>query len=70
MEGVMSLKQAATELGITPDTLRQQIKAEKLTATKLGRDWFVTPAEVERYRVEHLDTHGYSKRRDAGEGQE
>ncbi len=67
MESVMSLKQAAAELGVTPDTLRQQIQADRLTATKLGRDWLVTRAEMERYRAERLDKRGYSKRRDAAE---
>ena len=51
----MPLKQAAAELGVTPDTLRQQIHAGHVTAIKLGRDWIVTRAEVERYRAERLD---------------
>lgn len=49
----MTLVQAAAELGLTPDTLRQQIHAGKLRARKVGRDWHVTPKEVERYRLEH-----------------
>lgn len=54
----MTLKEAAAVLGVTPDTLRQQIHAGKLKARKVGRDWWVEPREVERYRKEH--------RRDAG----
>ena len=38
---------------MTPDTLRQQIGHGKLKATKRGRDWWVTPAEVKRYAAEH-----------------
>jgi hypothetical protein len=34
-------------------TLRQQIAAGKLHATKRGRDHWVQPREVERYRLEH-----------------
>ena len=49
----MTLKEAAALLAMTPDTLRQQIRAGSLHATKHGRDWWVAPAEVERYRVEH-----------------
>lgn len=49
----MTLKEAAAELGLTPDTLRQQIHVGKLKARKVGRDWHVTPKEVERYRREH-----------------
>ena len=50
----MTLKQAAAELGLTDATLRQQIKAGTLFAEKLGRDWLVTDAEVERYRRKSL----------------
>ncbi len=46
----MTLTEAARRLAITPDTLRQQIHAGRLKATKRGRDWHVTPTEVERYR--------------------
>lgn len=46
----MTLKEAAAQLGVTPDTLRQQIAAGRLKATKRGRDWWVTKGEVERYR--------------------
>lgn len=46
----MTLKEAAALLGVTPDTLRQRIHAGTLKARKIGRDWSVTPKEVERYR--------------------
>lgn len=49
----MTLIQAAAELGLTPDTLRQQIHAGVLRAQKVGRDWQVTRSEVERYRRNH-----------------
>jgi excisionase family DNA binding protein len=49
----MTLKEAAERLGLTPDTLRQQIAAGKLRARKIGRDWTVSPREVERYAKEH-----------------
>ena len=50
---MMSLPEAAQPLGLAPSTLRHQIKNGKLVAKKLARDWFVTEAEVERYRREH-----------------
>ena len=46
----MTLKEAAAVLGLQPATLRQQIAHGKLKARKMGRDWFVTPREVARYR--------------------
>lgn len=49
----MTLKEAAAILGTSPDNLRGAIARGALKARKLGRDWIVTPAEVERYRAEH-----------------
>lgn len=49
----MTLVEAAELLGLTPDTLRQQIHAGKLRASKKGRDWHVTPGEVRRYQLEN-----------------
>ncbi len=46
----MTLKEAAALLGVQPATCRQQIKNKRLKATKRGRDWYVSAAEVERYR--------------------
>lgn len=50
----MTLKEAAALLGVTPANLRGSIARGALTANKHGRDWFVTPAQVEKYRQEHL----------------
>ena len=44
----------AAILGVTADTLRQQIAAGRLRAAKRGRDWHVTRGEVERYRRDSL----------------
>ena len=49
----MTLREAAERIGVTPDTLRQQIANGKLRATKRGRDWWVTKGEVERYGKEN-----------------
>jgi excisionase family DNA binding protein len=51
---LMTTTEAAAILGITPHTLRQQIAKGKLVARKVGRDYQIRPAEVERYRLEHL----------------
>ena len=50
----MTLAEAAAILGVTADTLRQQIAAGRLRATKRGRDWWVTPKAVADYRAAHL----------------
>lgn len=46
----MTLVEAAARLGVTPDTLRQQIHRGALRAKKVGRDWHVSVREIERYR--------------------
>lgn len=50
---VMTLPEAAKELGVAPSTLRHQIKNGKLRATKVARDWFIKVEEVDRYRREN-----------------
>lgn len=49
----MTVKEAAAQLGLSPTTLRLQIAKGKLRAIKRGRDWWLTPKEVERYAQEH-----------------
>ena len=51
---VLTLQEAAASLGVAASTLRVQIRKGKLRAKKIGRDWTVTPQEVERYRRENL----------------
>ena len=41
---------AAKTLGVAPSTLRHQIRLGRFHARKIGRAWYVTPEEVERYR--------------------
>jgi excisionase family DNA binding protein len=49
----MTLIEAAALLGVTPDNLRGAIARGTLKAEKHGRDWWVTPAEVERYQSQN-----------------
>lgn len=51
---MLTLREAAELLGLSPVTLRVQAERGTLRARKIGRDWMVTPAEVERYREVHL----------------
>lgn len=48
-----TLKQAAEIIGTTPDNLRGAIVRGTLKAEKVGRDWLVADAEVDRYRTQH-----------------
>jgi excisionase family DNA binding protein len=49
----VTLTEAAAILGLAPNTLRHQIRNRKLRARKMGRGWYVTAEEVERYAQEH-----------------
>ena len=49
----MTLTEAAQMLGTSPDNLRGAIARGSLKAVKHGRDWWVEPAEVERYAREN-----------------
>ena len=50
---MLSIPEAARSLGLSPATLRQQIRNGKMTARKVSRDWYVTAEEVERYRLQN-----------------
>jgi excisionase family DNA binding protein len=50
----MTLREAAAILGLSPETLRSQIRNGRVSASRRGRDWWMTPGSVERYRQEHL----------------
>jgi excisionase family DNA binding protein len=49
---MLTLREAAARLGLTPDTLRQQIANGSLHARKVGPIWTVSEREVERYARE------------------
>lgn len=59
---MLTLTQAAAALGVTADTLRQQVHAGALKARKVGPVWTVTEREVERYRAVSRGTPGKRKR--------
>lgn len=55
---ILTLAEAAARLGVAQSTLRNQVKAGRLQARKLGKTWITTGAEVERYRSESLGQPG------------
>jgi excisionase family DNA binding protein len=46
---ILTLPQAARLAGLSPITLRVQIRNGRIKATKVGRDWVVTRAELRAY---------------------
>lgn len=55
---LIPLSDAAEMLGVAHSTLALQARRGKLKAQKVGPVWVVSPAEVERYRSEHLGRFG------------
>ena len=51
---ILTLSQAAEQLGHAPATLRRQVNNGVLRATLIGKTYVVTEKEVERYRANHL----------------
>lgn len=50
----MTINEAAKSLDLAASTLRWQVKNGKLRARRMGGRLYVSEAEVERYRSEHL----------------
>lgn len=55
---LLSLADAADLLGRSQATLSNQVRLGRLAGIKIGRNWLVTRAEVERYRAETLGRPG------------
>lgn len=51
---MLTLAQAALRLGVSPNTLRNQINNGRLRGRLVGKTWTVSEREVERYRAESL----------------
>jgi len=66
-EPLLSLRDAATALGLRPATVKQYILRGQLAAVRLphGRATrlYVAPAELERYRRASLGAQGWTTRR-------
>jgi excisionase family DNA binding protein len=49
LPGFLTLKEAAERAGLSPITLRIQIRNGRIKATKVGRDWVITRDELRAY---------------------
>jgi hypothetical protein len=54
LDDIISLADAAQDLGIDPSGLRAQAAAGRLQARLVGKTWITTRQEVERYRRDRL----------------
>ena len=51
---LISVAQAATQLGITRQRVHDLIKNSQIIAQKLGRYYYIEAAELDRYRAQPL----------------
>ena len=62
---MLTLTEAADQLGLAASTLRHQVQAGRLRARLVGKTYVVTAGELERYRREHLGKPGRHSNRPA-----
>ncbi len=60
MTTTLTTEEAARLLGISAATVRQSIRRGALAATRHGRDWYLTRAEIDRYARERQTWKGTS----------
>ncbi len=49
--GLLTVAEAAAELGIDTSSVRHAILSERLAAQKAGRDWLLRPEDVAAYKA-------------------
>ena len=62
---MLTLTEAADELGLAASTLRHQVQAGRLGARLVGKTYVITARELARYRAEHLGKPGRPSHRAA-----
>lgn len=58
---MLTLKQAAERLGLSPETLRIQVRAGRMHATLAGKTYLVTASEVARYDKQRKEPRGFAR---------
>ena len=62
---MLTLSEAAEQLGISAATLRHQVQGGRLTARLFGKTYVITAQELERYRATSLGKPGRPSHRSA-----
>jgi excisionase family DNA binding protein len=62
---MLTLTEAAVELGISAATLRHQVQGGRLAARLFGKTYVITSDELERYRATSLGKPGRPSHRSA-----
>ena len=67
--GLLTVAEAAAELGVDTSSVRHAILSERLAAQKAGRDWLLRPEDVTAYKMKRRKS-GRRYKRPQGEGDE
>jgi excisionase family DNA binding protein len=62
---MLTLAEAAEQLGLAASTLRHQVQVGRMRARLMGKTYVVTQGEVERYRATSLGKPGRPSHRSA-----
>jgi excisionase family DNA binding protein len=62
---MLTLAEAAEQLGLPASTLRHQVQVGRMRARLMGKTYVVTQGEVERYRATSLGKPGRPSHRSA-----
>jgi excisionase family DNA binding protein len=57
MGDFITTKEAAKELGVTVRRVQALIRAGRLSAQKMGRDWIIRMVDLDKVRVRNQDGH-------------
>ena len=63
-EEFFTLVEAGEQVGLSPNTLRAQIKNGVLPASKIGKTFVVRPKDLDRYMREHAGRPGRPKKKE------
>lgn len=66
MLDVLNTAEAAQELNVTPDRVRKMIRAQRLPARKLGRDWAIARTDLSAVTVRRPGRPRRTTRRESG----
>ena len=61
-DAVLTLKEVAERIDVSPVTLRMQIERGMLRGVKRGNVWLVMASEADRYKREHKGNYRRPKR--------
>lgn len=68
-EKLFTTKQAAEKLGITQELVTRLIRAGRIQAVMVGRDWLMAPAALEDYQRAPKHKRGRPRKEQSAPGQ-